>query len=326
MVNEREHQQLTKHSNNHVEEVSDSSQPVSMCYSLRNSGNSTSIAFFGSGPVAAASLGFLIEYFNIELVITKAIPSHHKGIAPVEELANKLHLPIVFASNKQELDNLIESRALQSQLGIIVDYGVIVSQKVIDSFKLGIINSHFSLLPQWRGADPITFSILSGQPKTGVSLMLIDSALDTGKLLAQKDINITDQETTLSLTKRLVELSNRLLLKFVPLYMEGKIEPKDQISPDKATYSRKLTKTDGLVDLRKPAEQIEREVRAYLGWPGSQINYKDKMIIIKKAHVTDSSNSLLDLRCGDGKYLSIDELIAPSGRTMSSKAFINGYA
>jgi methionyl-tRNA formyltransferase len=287
---------------------------------------SKTIAFFGSGPVAAASLRFLVEYFNIELIITKATPPHHKGVAPVEELANKLHLPIAFANNKQELDNLIENYAPQSQLGIIVDYGVIVSQKAIDSFKLGIINSHFSLLPQWRGADPITFSILSGQPTTGVSLMSIDSTLDTGKLLAQETINITVEETTQSLTKRLIELSNRLLLKFVPLYMDGKIGLKDQINPNQATYSRKLAKVDGLVDLQKPAYQIEREVRAYLGWPGSQIGYKDKIIIIKKAHVTDSPKNQLDFRCGDDKYLSVDELIAPSGRTMSGKDFINGYA
>lgn len=286
---------------------------------------SKTIVFFGSGPVAAASLEFLVKYFDIEFVITKAVPSHHKGIAPVEELANKLHLPIIIASNKQELDNIITNQTFRSQLGIIVDYGVIVSQQVINSFNLGIVNSHFSLLPQWRGADPITFSILSGQPITGVSLMIIDQTLDTGRLIAQASIDIDTNDTTLSLTKRLVELSNHLLAEFIPQYMDGKIEPVNQIKPDKATYSRKLTKADGLIDLQKSAEQIECEIRAYLGWPGSRITYKDNAIIIKKGHVTDQPKNQLDLRCGDNKYLSIDELIAPSGRTMSAKDFLNGH-
>jgi methionyl-tRNA formyltransferase len=286
---------------------------------------SKTIVFFGSGPVAAASLDFLSDHFNIEAVITKSVPAHHKGVAPVEKLARKLKLPIIFASNKQELDNVIENHNFQSQIGIIVDYGVIVSQKIIDYFRLGIINSHFSLLPEWRGADPITFSILSGQSKTGVSLMLIRPTLDTGKLIARKSIQIDANDTTPILTKKLVELSNRLLLEYVPRYISSEIKPKEQPHPDRATYSRKLTKADGLIDWNKSAEQIEREIRAFRGWPGSRTTVSDKIIIITKAHVTNTQNSKLDIHCGDNKYLSIDELIAPSGRTMLAKDFINGY-
>jgi methionyl-tRNA formyltransferase len=270
-------------------------------------------------------LRFLFDHFKVESVITKAAPPHYKGTAPIEELAKKLDLPIIFASSKRELDDVIKSNKFSSQLGIVVDYGVIISKTVIDSFKYGIINSHFSLLPEWRGADPITFSILSGQSKTGVSLMIIDPTMDTGKLIAQETLDISSYETNASLTKKLIELSNYLMLKFIPSYMDGGIKPWKQINPDRATFSRKLTKSDGLIDALKPAEQIEREVRAYLGWPGSQINFNDKVIIIKKSHVADTPNNVLDIHCGDGKYLSIDELIAPSGRTMSAKDFLNGY-
>lgn len=282
------------------------------------------IVFFGSGPVAAASLEFLSSHFDIETVITKTVPAHHKGIAPVEKLANSLHLPIIFANNKVELDEVIDSHQFQSRLGLIVDYGVIVSQKIIDSFELGILNSHFSLLPQWRGADPITFSILSGQPETGVSLMLIEPTLDTGRLIVQKSINISSDDTTPSLTKRLIELSNHLLVNYIPQYMDGEIKPINQSDPDKATYSRKLTKSDGTIDWHKPAEQIEREIRAYYGWPGSRTTYNGKDIIVKKAHVTNDQQDLMDILCSDNKYLSIDELVAPSGRTMLAKDFLNG--
>jgi methionyl-tRNA formyltransferase len=286
---------------------------------------SKTVVFFGSGPVAAASLEFLADNFNIEAVITKAAPPYHKGIAPVEELANKLQLPTIFANTKQNLDDIISSHTFKSRVGILVDYGVIISQKTIDAFKLGIINSHFSLLPQWRGADPITFSILSGQATTGVSLMLIAPSMDTGEIIAFDSINISSDETTVGLTKKLVNLSNQMLLKYIPLYIDGQIKPQEQHDPETATYSCKLSKSDGIIDIKKPATQLEREVRAFLGWPGSQITFDKKTVIVKKSHVSDEATSRLDILCGDGKYLVIDELIAPSGRKMSSKDFLNGY-
>lgn len=283
------------------------------------------IVFFGNGPVAAKSLDFLSGCFDVEAVITKAAPPHHKYPAPVEELAKSRGLTLHHANNKSELDELIISCGFKSRAGIIVDFGVIVSRQTIDSFPLGIINSHFSLLPQWRGADPITFSILSGQEKTGVSLMLIEPELDTGKILVQKSLHIDHDETTLTLTERLIELSNRLLLEYVPKYIDGKIKARRQPHPDRATYSRKLTKSDGLIDWQKPADEIEREIRAYIGWPKSRANVFSKDIIVTKAHISDAAEDKLDITCGDGKFLSIDELIAPSGRTMSAADYINGY-
>lgn len=287
---------------------------------------SKTVTFFGSGPVAAASLRSIAEHFSVEVVITKAVPSHHKGIAPVEELARELNLPILFASNKKELDELIDSENIQSPVGIVVDYGVIISQKVIDHFPYGIINSHFSLLPQWRGADPITFSILSGDLRTGVSLMVIDAGLDTGKLITQKVLHMSEDETTPSLTDKLVALSNELLAEFLPRYLNDEIQPKAQPHPDRVTHSRKLTKNDSILDWSKPAAQLEREVRAFRGWPKSRAVVLDQPVIVTKSHVSENANTALDIRCGDGLYLSIDELVGPSGRTMDARAFLNGYS
>lgn len=287
--------------------------------------NKISIVFFGSGPVAASSLSFLSEKFDIEAVITKPKAPHHKGSVPVEEFARTKELTLLFVNSKAELDELIIARKLRSRLGIIVDFGVIVSQQTIDSFELGIINSHFSLLPEWRGADPITFSILSGQTKTGVSLMLIEPTLDTGKLLTFRSIHIDKAETTPTLTSKLINLSNQLLFEFVPKYFEGQIKPKKQPHPDRATYSRKLIKQDGTIDWQKPAEVLEREVRAYIEWPRSRTQICEHDIIITKAHVAKQKKSPLHIKCGDGNFLSVDELIAPSGRRMLAVDFINGY-
>src|SRR5215203_4291228 len=134
-----------------------------------------SIVFFGSGPVAARSLELLAQNFEIEAVVTKPQPAHHKQPFPVLVVAKNLGLRIFTPSGRSELSELFSKRPVASQLGVVIDYGFIVNQDVIDYFPLGIVNSHFSLLPRWRGADPISFSILSGDAETGVSLMLIVS-------------------------------------------------------------------------------------------------------------------------------------------------------
>ena len=302
---------------------------------------SKTIVFFGSGPVAAQSLDYLSDHFEIEAVVTKAIPDHHKGTAPVEELARAKNLPLLFANSKKELDTLIVEQKFSSQLGVIVDFGVIVSQETIDSFPLGILNSHFSLLPEWRGADPITFSVLSGQPKTGVSLMLIEPALDTGKILVQKSLPIASSTTTPSLTQELIELSNSLLGEYIPKYFDGSVKPRSQPHPDRATYSRKLTKEDGRIDWAKPAEQIEREIRAFQGWPASYTELGGKEVTITKAHAVPSDTPgtkpgevevvfegkkviALIVHCGSGQ-LCIDELKPAGKKEMSGSAFVAGH-
>lgn len=295
-----------------------------------------SVVFFGSGPVAAESLRLLAENFNIEVVVTKPKPTHHRGNFPVLDLVKQLNLPVKTVTNKNELDELISSKPFDSKLGVIIDFGIIVSRKVIDYFPLGIVNSHFSLLPEWRGADPITFSILSGQPKTGVSLMLIDEGLDTGKLLTYKTLPIEPMDTTQSLTDRLIKLSDKLLQDNLPKYVIGSIKPKNQPHPDRATYSRKLTKEDGIIDWNKSAQQIEREIRAYIEWPKSRTKIADKEIIITKAHALPTNipnnpigkfeavGNALMVECGKGT-LCIDRL-KPAGKSeMTAMAFLAGY-
>jgi len=284
------------------------------------------IIFFGTGPVAAASLQTLANHFQIELVITKARNPHHKGTVPVEELAKTANLPLKFASTKAELDQLFASTTVKSRLGIIVDYGVIVSLKVINSFELGIINSHFSLLPEWRGADPITFAILSGQTTTGVSLMLVAPELDTGKLVTQEPLNINPTDTTPSLTEKLVNLSNQMLIKYIPLYTSGQAKPYPQPNPERATYSRRLTKADSQLDpATMTAAECERRIRALLNFPKSKIILLSVPCTITAAHVAPEPSTELDPKCADGNYLVIDQLIPANSKPMTPQAFLNGH-
>lgn len=286
-----------------------------------------SIVFFGSGPVAAKSLTLLAENFEVEAIITKP--------ATAQEMTNAIqHVsPVYSVSNKNELDNLISSKSFKSRLAILIDFGIIVSQTVIDAFPLGIINSHFSVLPEWRGADPISFAILSGQATTGVSLMLLDEGMDTGKILVTKSLGVDPRESTPSLTDKLVLLSDTLLTKIVPQYIAGDIKPRSQSHPERATYSRKLTKDDGLIDWNKPADVIEREIRAFIDWPKSRTSLARKEIIITAAHVisengkpgtTEVRGKEIIVFCGKNA-LAIDRLKPAGKNEMTSEAFLAGH-
>lgn len=285
-----------------------------------------SVVFFGSGPVAAASLRLLVKDFEIEAVITKPRPAQHRGEVPVLDDAKELGLPVFTAAGKQELDQLFDSKPLSSRLAILIDFGIIVSQKAIDYFPLGIINSHFSILPQWRGADPITFAVLSGQSKTGVSLMLLVAAMDEGPLLAYGEYDMPPNITTPKLTDELIQLSHELLKDTVPKYLSGQLQAVPQTATKQpVSYSRKLTKSDGLINWAKPSDQIERDVRAYLSWPKSQAKIFGHDVIITKARVASAQNDgNLVMKCHPG-WLEVQELKAPSGRTMSGADFLRGY-
>jgi len=288
---------------------------------------SAQLVFFGSGSVGLTSVKALSEIFEIEAVITKPDPKlKRSGEAPVATWAKEHNIHLEQPDNTNSLTALFSKADFKSRIGVVVDYGLIIAKPVIDYFPLGIVNSHFSLLPEWRGPDPITFALLSGQDVTGVSLMLIEPTLDTGQLLAQAEYNIDPGETIGTLTDNLVDLSNQTLKEVLPLYLNGKIVPINQASDREATYSRKLTKADGLIDLTKPAEQIEREIRAYQGWPKSRIKlFGHDVIVLKSRLAKDLKDGDLVLELNPG-YLEIQKLIAPSGRTMSGADFLRGYA
>lgn len=335
MIDERDGANQTKR--NHT------AQPSSAATRPRHYPHKPSIIFFGSGPVAAKSLELLSKDFAIEAIVTKPVPAHHRGDFPVITLAEKLGLKTLFASSKDELDDLFASSPVTSRAAVLIDFGIIVSQKVIDYFPLGIINSHFSLLPEWRGADPISFAILSGQKQTGVSLMLLVEAMDEGPLLAQAPYDIPADATTPSLTEVLIDLSNECLKNILPLWLDGKTQPAPQeevtmAASKEPTYSRKLTKQDGILDWNKPAEQLEREIRAYIDWPKSRTELAGKEVIITGAHAVPSDSP--DDKPGHIEYLSdvgvimvttsggslcIDTLKPAGKKGMPVKAFLAGY-
>jgi methionyl-tRNA formyltransferase len=307
---------------------------------MKKTEDKISIVFFGAGPVAAASLRLLAKNFRIEAVVTKAKPAGHRGEFPTLTVAHELGLPTYTPANKKELSELFATKPFTSNVGVVIDYGIIIAQDVIDYFAYGIVNSHFSLLPQWRGADPITYSLLSGQSQTGVSLMLITAGLDEGPVFGWGVYNIKSDDTNESLTEQLIYLSDALLRDMLPKYLSGEFKPNPQESvaiamelPTEPTYSRKLLKTDGLIDWQKSANQIEREIRAYHAWPKSYTKINGLDVVITKAHATEQKgdagtpavvNKELVIYCGDGAI--VIEKIKPAGKPeMDASGFINGY-
>jgi methionyl-tRNA formyltransferase len=294
---------------------------------------SKSLVFFGSGPVAAASLKNLHDNFSVEFVLTKNRPSHHKDIAPVEDFCIQNKIKIIYANNSTDLESSLSNNNIDSILGVVIDYGVIIPQSVMGTFPLGIINSHFSLLPEWRGADPITYCLLSGQKQTGVSLMLIEEGLDTGPLIAQQQISIEANDDNASLTNKLIKLSNQLLINNIERYLAKTVNAYPQKSLP-ITYSKKISKDDKAINTTKPAYVIEREIRAYKTWPRSVIKLKSYEVIVTKATVSDKilnignvvvENKRIFVGCRVGS-LELIELQLPGKKPMSSESFINGYS
>ncbi len=303
--------------------------------------NKPTVVFFGAGPVAAESLRLLAKNFNIEAVITKPKPLGHRGDYPTLKAAQDLGLTVFTPSNKKELSELFKNNPLTSPTGIVIDYGIIIAQDVIDYFANGIVNSHFSLLPQWRGADPITFALLSGQKQTGVSLMLITAGLDEGPVFGWGVYDIMPDDTNQTLTYQLINLSDVLLSDMLPKYISGEFKPNPQEIiastmnlPITPSFSRKLTKQDGLIDWQKPAAQIECEIRAYSSWPKSYTKFNDLDVVITAAHVTEQKgtpgtrvvvNKELIVYCGQDAL--IIDAIKPAGKSvMDAAGLINGYA
>jgi methionyl-tRNA formyltransferase len=295
---------------------------------------SETILFFGSGPVAAESLRLLAKTFVIEGVITKPRAPHHHGPVPILELAEELHLPVHTAESKKQLNELFAAATFESRVAVLIDFGILVSQQIINYFPLGIVNSHFSLLPEWRGADPITFSILSGQKSTGVSLMLLVEAMDEGPLLSYGEYDLPPDITTPELTADLIHLSYGLLEHVLPAYCNSDIKLAEQsVTGREVSYSRKLSKEDGIIDWAKPAAHLEREIRAFIEWPKSRTNLGSIEVIISQAHVVSGSgapgtiaitNKLPIVYTGE-QALALDRLKPAGKQEMTGQAFLAGY-
>lgn len=286
------------------------------------------IIFFGTEDFSLTALRGLVEAgYTIAGVVTK--PDSKRGrnqkLTPpaVKLFALEHTIPVWQPTQLSTITSDIKS--LGDVAGVLVSYGKIIPQSVIDLFSPGIINVHPSLLPLYRGPSPIESAIENGDQQTGISIMQLSAGMDAGAVFAQTIHPLSGTETRTDLYRTLAAAGTTTLLAVLPAILDGSLQPAPQ-DDTAATYSHLLDKKDVWFQPQTlTAAQAERLVRAHLGFPKTKINVLDHDIIITKAHLSTESKTPLDIVCQDGVSLSIDELIAPSGRRMNAQAFLNGY-
>jgi len=290
---------------------------------------SKTIVFFGTEEFSLTALRGLIEAdYSIAAVVTK--PDSKKGrgqklVPPsVKVLATQHHIPVWQPAKLASINDDI--RALGDVCGVLVSYGKIIPQSTIDLFHPGIINVHPSLLPKYRGPSPIETAIKNGDSITGVSIMQLSAQMDAGPVYSSKEYKLTGTENSLELYHALADFGTDLLLETLPRILDGTLTPSTQNEQD-ATYCSMLTKDDSLLNLASlTATEAERTIRAHISFPKSKLTLNGHTFIVTKAHISANQKTPLDFLCRDGAFLSVDELIAPSGRRMDGDAFLRGYA
>ena len=293
------------------------------------------IVFMGSPDFALPSLRALYENYSVVGVVTQPDRAAGRGrelkAPPVKTLALELGIPVSQPEKLRQPEAMEQLRAWSPDLIVVAAFGQILRQDVLDLPPFGCLNVHASLLPRWRGAAPINAAILHGDEETGITIMKMDAGLDTGPILSQRSVRIGPDETAGSLFETLSQLGADLLLDTLPAYLAGELEPRPQ-PEEGVTYAPMLKKEEGSLDFSRPAEELERKVRAFNPWPGTFFNWDGGMLKVHRASISPGKkrkgerlihNGLPTVGTSDG--LLVLEEVQPAGkRAMPGKAFLAG--
>lgn len=288
------------------------------------------LVFFGTEAFSLPSLKALVEHgFEIVAVVTK--PDTPRGrskqlVAPVVKSYAESHdIPVFQPNTLADIhDDLV---ALSADAAVLVSFGKILPERTLDVFApVGVINVHPSLLPRYRGPAPIEAAILHGDKTTAISIMRLTPGMDEGPVFAQKTIELTGTETKPTLTASLANAGATYLVETLPAILSGELTAIPQQN-DGVSYTTLISKQDGILDpVTDDAYALERKVRAYLGFPKTRLSIQNTDVIVTSAKVVDAQDTApLVIACANDTYLSIEELVAPSGKSMSGEAFRRGY-
>jgi len=254
---------------------------------------------------------------------------------PVKARALELGLPVAQPTRMRDPELASRLRALEADIAVVVAYGRILPQALLDAPRLGSVNVHASLLPKYRGAAPIQWSIVNGEARTGVSLMQMDAGLDTGPVLTCRETPIAPKEDAAMLSERLATMGAELLRKSLPQLLEGKLEPTPQ-DDDAASLAPILTKEHGQIDWRQSARQIHDRVRGLTPWPGTFTERDGARLRIHRVavlpgesrqgppgtvHIEGKARAIVS--CGEGA-LMLEELQEDGRRRGAVRDFIAG--
>jgi methionyl-tRNA formyltransferase len=300
---------------------------------------SLDLVFCGTPGFAVPTLEKLVDGgFAVRLVVTQ--PDKPRGrrmelaLSPVKQRAVELGLPV---TQPEKIKNNDEFRsrlsALRPQAIIVVGYGRIIPQWMIDLPQLGNLNLHASLLPKYRGAAPIQWAIANGEAVTGVTTMRIDAGLDTGDILLQKEIAITPSDTAGTLAPRLAALGADLMVETLHGLQAGTVHPHAQDHTN-ATLAPILKKEDGQIDFRRPAGEILNRLRGFQPWPGAFTTFRGRNLNVWDAATSQralptgellAEGDRLFAGCGGATALELLEVQPEGKKRMPTQDFVHGY-
>lgn len=296
------------------------------------------LIFMGTPQFAIPSLEKLIKARDLEIigVFTQADKKQGRkqeiSYSPVKKIALKHNLTVFQPNRIKDQTDIILN--LKPDIIVVIAYGQIIPQSILDIPKYNCLNVHGSLLPKYRGASCLAAPILNGDNETGITIMKMEAKMDTGPILKQFKIKLNHTETLQDIHDTLANLSAEHLDSVILDYTKNKIKEKKQ-DDNQASYVKLTKKSDGLIDWQKSATEIEREIRAYFPWPGSFSFYHAKMLKILEAKI---SNEQLNLKPGEVRYqakkifigtgqgvLDILKLQLSGEKILTSQEFINGH-
>jgi methionyl-tRNA formyltransferase len=293
------------------------------------------VVFLGSPEFAVPTLRLLSEGYAVVGVVTQPDRPAGRGRVltppPVKALAQELGIEVIQPEKLKEPEAQARLQAWAPDLIVVTAFGQILRKSVLELPQYGCINVHASLLPRWRGAAPIQAAILHGDAETGATIMVMDPGLDTGPILSQRAMPIHADDTAETLGNRLSEAGADLLMETLPAYLEGRLTPRAQEN-EQFTYAPMLTKEEGLLDFTKPAEALERRVRAFYPWPGAFFDWLGQPLKVRRALVAEcaaeAGQRLVIERepaVGTAQGCLVLEEVQPAGkRPMAGTDFLRG--
>ena len=300
---------------------------------------SLDLIFCGTPRFAVPTLEKLVEAgFRIHFVVTQPDRPKGRGLelvaSPVKVSALKFNLPIAQPDKIKTNDEFrSQIAAIKPDAIIVVGYGRIIPQWMLDLPPLGNINLHASLLPKYRGAAPIQWAIANGEPLTGVTTMRIDAGLDTGDILLQQELPISPEDTSETLAPRLAAIGADLMVKTLADLKAGKITPGPQ-DDSLASLAPILKKEDGRVDFNRSASEIFNRIRGFQPWPGAYTVFRGKTLQILKARAASGDLPQGELRvagdhlrvgCAQSSALDLLEIQLEGKKRTAARDFIQGY-
>ena len=298
--------------------------------------NKLKVVFMGTPEFAVPSLAALADKTEILCVVTQ--PDKPKGRGhklqppPVKVFALENNLPVIQPPKVKAAEVVEQLAALKPDLIVVVAFGQILSQKILDIPRFGCINVHASLLPKYRGAAPIEWSIIRGETVTGVTTMQMNAGLDTGDVLLASEVKITDEMILPELRERLMTTGADLLLKTLYRLQRGELQPVKQ-DDSLSTYASLIKKDTGLIDWQKPARDVHNLIRGLYGSAFSTLNglklkiFRSRLVDVQlplTAGQVKIDGQRLFVGTGDGA-LEILELQAPNSKKLSAADFLRGH-